>query len=303
MRFLKYKRFRIGLRTIKTAVAVSIAMLIVTAYGATTSKLIFAMLGAMAAMEPTFKESLESCLTQIVGMIFGMLAGVLLLNLPLNSLLVAGIGIIFVITFYNLFQIRFSPGLPCLMVVIICTTPDIMPFTYGLGRLWDTAIGLGIGMIINTLVFPYDTSRRLQTTAECLDKEIIMFLEDMFDGDDHLPNTTKMKQMIDDMQRLLKIFSNQWLLLYLKRNRYKLDRFLELQGKARQLIAQMEVLCQMDYPGRLTDETRELLEDSGATIKDERIIDVLDEIDIVTNYHVRVLLESRNELIHVLKRK
>ena len=189
------------------------------------------------------------------------------------------------------------------MVVIICTTPDIMPFTYGLGRLWDTAIGLGIGMIINTLVFPYDTSRRLQTTAECLDKEIIMFLEDMFDGDDHLPNTTKMKQMIDDMQRLLKIFSNQWLLLYLKRNRYKLDRFLELQGKARQLIAQMEVLCQMDYPGRLTDETRELLEDSGATIKDERIIDVLDEIDIVTNYHVRVLLESRNELIHVLKRK
>ena len=303
MRFLKYKRFRIGLRTIKTAVAVSIAMLIVTAYGATTSKLIFAMLGAMAAMEPTFKESLESCLTQIVGMIFGMLAGVLLLNLPLNSLLVAGIGIIFVITFYNLFQIRFSTGLPCLMVVIICTTPDIMPFTYGLGRLWDTAIGLGIGMIINTLVFPYDTSRRLQTTAECLDKEIIMFLEDMFDGDDHLPNTTKMKQMIDDMQRLLKIFSNQWLLLYLKRNRYKLDRFLELQGKARQLIAQMEVLCQMDYPGRLTDETRQLLTDSGANVKDERMIDILDELDIVTNYHVKVLLESRNELIHVLKRK
>lgn len=303
MHFLKYKRFRIGLRTIKTAVAVSIAMLIVTSYGATTSKLIFAMLGAMAAMEPTFKESLESCLTQIVGMIFGMLAGVLLLNLPLNSLLVAGIGIIFVITFYNLFQIRFSPGLPCLMVVIICTTPDIMPFTYGLGRLWDTAIGLGIGMIINTLVFPYDTSRRLQTTAECLDKEIIMFLEDMFDGDDHLPNTTKMKQMIDDMQRLLKIFSNQWLLLYLKRNRYKLDRFLELQGKARQLIAQMEVLCQMDYPGRLTDETRQLLTDSGANVKDERMIDILDELDIVTNYHVKVLLESRNELIKVLKQK
>ena len=58
--FAKYKRFRIGFRTIKTAVAVIIAMLIVTSYGATTSKLIFAMLGAMAAMEHTFKESLES---------------------------------------------------------------------------------------------------------------------------------------------------------------------------------------------------------------------------------------------------
>lgn len=302
MRFLKYKRFRIGLRTLKTAAAVIISMAIVTAYGATTSKLIFAMLGAMAAMEPTFKESLESCLTQIVGMIFGMLAGVLLLNLPLNSLLVAGIGIIFVITLYNLFQIRFSPGLPCLMVVIICTTPDIQPFTYGLGRLWDTAIGLGVGMIINTLVFPYDTSRRLQTTAECLDKEIIAFLEDMFDGDNHLPNTEKMTQMIDDMQRLLKIFSNQWLLLYLKKNKHKLERFLQLQGKARQLIAQMEVLCRMDYPGRLTDDTRKLLKDSGANIKDERVIDRVEELDIVTNYHIKMLLETRQELISVLKK-
>lgn len=302
MRFLKYKRFRIGLRTLKTAAAVIISMAIVTAYGATTSKLIFAMLGAMAAMEPTFKESLESCLTQIVGMIFGMLAGVLLLNLPLNSLLVAGIGIIFVITLYNLFQIRFSPGLPCLMVVIICTTPDIQPFTYGLGRLWDTAIGLGVGMIINTLVFPYDTSRRLQTTAECLDKEIIAFLEDMFDGDNHLPNTEKMTQMIDDMQRLLKIFSNQWLLLYLKKNKHKLERFLQLQGKARQLIAQMEVLCRMDYPGRLTDETRELLKDNGANIEDKRVIDRVEELDIVTNYHVKMLLETRQELISVLKK-
>ena len=303
MRFLKYKRFRIGLRTLKTAIAVSIAMLIVTAYGATTSKLIFAMLGAMAAMEPTLKESFEACLTQIVGLILGMLAGVVLLYLPLNPLIVAGIGIVFVITFYNLLQIRFSPALSCLMVVTICTSTDIMPFTYGLGRLWDTTIGLAVGMFINTLVFPYDTSRRIQTTAECLDKEVITFLEDMFDGDEHLPNTKKMSQIIDDLQRLLNIFSSQWVLLYLKRNRHKLRRFLQLQGKARQLIAQMEVLCQMDYPGRLTDETRELLEDSGATIKDERIIDVLNEVDIVTNYHVRIMLESRNELIHVLKRK
>ena len=45
----KHSRFRIGLRTMKTAAAVVIAMIVVDAYGATTSKLIFAMLGAMAA--------------------------------------------------------------------------------------------------------------------------------------------------------------------------------------------------------------------------------------------------------------
>ena len=298
--FAKYKRFRIGFRTIKTAVAVIIAMLIVTSYGATTSRLIFAMLGAMAAMEHTFKQSLESCLTQFIGMFIGSLVGVLLLKLPFPSLLVAGIGIVFVITLYNLFYIKFSPTLPCLMVVIICTTPNIQPFTYALGRLWDTAIGLSVGMLINTLVFPYNNSRQIRATAECLETELILFLEDMFDGDLHLPDTHKMTQTIDEMAGQLKIFSKQWLLLHLKRNRHKLETFQVLEGKSRELVAQMEVLCRMEYPGRLNDQNRKRLKECGAEIKDDRLIDVEQEFDIITNYHVSQILTLRQELIDVL---
>lgn len=298
--FAKYKRFRIGFRTLKTAVAVIIAMLIVTSYGATTSRLIFAMLGAMAAMEHTFKQSLESCLTQFIGMFIGSLVGVLLLKLPFPSLLVAGIGIVFVITLYNLFHIKFSPTLPCLMVVIICTTPNIQPFTYALGRLWDTAIGLSVGMFINTLVFPYNNSRQIRATAECLETELILFLEDMFDGDLHLPDTHKMTQTIDEMTGQLKIFSKQWLLLHLKRNRHKLETFQVLEGKSRELVAQMEVLCRMEYPGRLNDQNRKRLKECGADIKDERLIDVEQELDIITNYHVSQILTLRQELIDVL---
>lgn len=301
MRF-KRNKFRIGLRTLKTAAAVIISMIIVTAYGATTSKLIFAMLGAMAAMEPSFKESLESCLTQIVGMIFGALAGVLLLALPLNHVLVAGIGIVFVITLYNVFHIRFSPSLPCLIVVTLCTTSDIQPFSYAIGRFWDTAIGLGVGMFINTLIFPYDTSRQIRSTAEYLDKELIYFLENMFDGDNRLPDTEKMVNMIDNMARQLQIFSKQWLLLHLRRNRKQLRTFKIYEVKAKQLIANLEVLCQMDYPGRLNEENRNLLKTCGANILDPREIDIMqEELDIVTNYHVSQILTLREDLIEVLK--
>lgn len=303
-KYLHFKRnkFRIGLRTLKTAAAVIISMMIVTSYGATTSKLIFAMLGAMAAMEPSFKESLESCLTQIVGMFFGVLAGVILLALPLNHVLVAGIGIVFVITLYNVFHIRFSPSLPCLIVVTLCTTPDIQPFTYAIGRFWDTAIGLGIGMIINTLVFPYDTSQQIRTTAEYLNKELIYFLEDMFDGDNRLPDTEKMVNMIDDIARQLQIFSKQWLLLHLRRNRKQLRTFKIYEVKAKQLVANLEILCQMDYPGRLDDENRKLLKACGANILDPREIGVIqEELDVVTNYHVSQILTLREDLIDVLK--
>lgn len=116
---LKQLHIHIGLRTVKTIAAVIISMIVVNAYGATSSKLIFAMLGAMAAVQPTFRESVESCLAQIVGVLFGALAGVLLLTLPLHPLVATGIGMLLVITLYNGLRIRFSPSLPCLIVVML----------------------------------------------------------------------------------------------------------------------------------------------------------------------------------------
>ena len=71
-------QIRIGPRTIKTAAAVIVAMVIVHFYGTTTSRMTFAMLGAMAAVEPTFNDSLRSCLAQIVGVFFGSLVGLFL---------------------------------------------------------------------------------------------------------------------------------------------------------------------------------------------------------------------------------
>lgn len=297
---MKLPKVHIGLRTVKTVAAVVISMFVVDFYGATTSKLIFAMLGAMAAVQPTFKESLESCLTQITGVFFGALAGVLLLALDLPQLVATGIGIVLVITLYNTFRIQFSPSLPCFMVVMICTTPGIQPMTYAFGRIWDSAIGLGIGMLINTLIFPYDNSQQIRSTVRSLDSELIRFMEDMFDGDDILPDAEKMTQKIDSMARQLQIFSNQKLLLRLKRQRQELESFRACEGKARELVAHMEVLCHIGRPGRLSQENRHRLQACNAEIRDQRPLDSVMERDVVTNYHVSQILTLRQELLRAL---
>lgn len=298
----KRLRIHIGLRTLKTAVSVILSMIIVDAYGATTSKLIFAMLGAMAAVQPTFKESLESCLTQIVGVLFGALIGVLLMALKLPQLLTAGIGIVMVITLYNALGIRFSPSLACLIVVTLCTTDGIQPMTYAVGRIWDSAIGLGVGMAINTLVFPYDNSNRIRALIESLDGELIRFLEEMFDGDDVMPDAEKMTRTIDDMSLQLKIFRNQKLLMRLRRQKEKLELFRACEGMARELVARMEVLSRMEYPGRLNEENRRRLKACGADIRDKRSLKNPRERDMVTNYHIRQILELRVDLLEALKK-
>ncbi len=298
---IKYRRIRIGLRTIKTAAAVIISMMIIASMGLSSSKMIFAMLGAMATMENTFRDSLEACLTQVVGLFCGAVMGMILLASPIPHLIDAGIGIILVITLYNQFHIRFSPALPCLIVVTMCTTPDIVPFEYAVGRLIASGIGLLVGLAINTLVFPYDNSNKIHAAIDYLDKELIRFLEDLFDGDNHLPDTEKMNQMIDDMKRQLKIFSGQSFVIHKTEKRRQLELYKKCVGKERQLIAHMEVLSQMKYPGRLTEGNKERLKKKGAVIRDQRVIDEMKELDIVTNYHVEQLLYLRLELMNELK--
>lgn len=298
---MKPAKFRIGLRILKTAAAVVLSMAIVNTYGATTSKLVFAMLGAMAAMEPTFQDSLKSCLTQIVGLFFGALIAILLLRFSIHPLISAGIGIILVITLYNTFHIHFSPSLPCLIVVTLCTTPDIQPLSYALGRFWDSTIGLSVGMLINTLIFPYDNSQKIKATAEGLDKELLLFLEDLFDGDSFFPNEEKMIQKTTEMAAQLTIFSKQRPIYHARRYQRTRQSFQNFEKKARLIVIHMAVLSRMGHPGILNEENKELLLQCGAAISEQNHPEQPTEKDIVTNYHVRQLLLLREELLTELQ--
>lgn len=314
----KWFRLHIGMRTLKTTMAIILAMVIVDFYGATTSKLIFAMLGAMAAVQPTFKESVESCLSQIVGVLFGAMAGLLLISLPISHLVATGIGVILVITLYNVLHIQFSPSLACFVVVMLCTSPGTDPFSYAFGRIWDTAIGLLVGLLINILIAPYDNSRKIHAIAESLDKELLLFLEDMFDGDAHLPEAKEMSKKLETLAQQLELFSNQKLVLHLRRQKEQLEIFHVCEQKAKELLARMELLRQMGEPGILNEENKERFRACGIRLPEAESVDGVDneidsggqiaapavptERDIVINYHVRQILNIRAELLAALRK-
>ena len=297
---LNYKKIHIGRRTFKTAIAVIISLVVVSMYGSTASRMVFAMLGAMCAMENTFKQSLEACMTQIVGMILGAIVATLLSFLPIPALLMVGIGIVFIIVVYNLMGVHFSPNLPCLIIVTSCMNADVYAFEYAFGRLWDTAIGLTVGMLINVLILPYDNSLKIRQAIECLEREVILFLEEMFDGDKEYPDTEKMRKTIDDMAGQLGLYSKQWMPFHVKKDKEQLKVFLKCESKARELLAQMEVLSQMERPGRIDPDIRKRLAENGADIRDKRKIIRYEEEDIITNYHVTQILNLRDDLIQTI---
>ena len=293
----------VGLRTIKTAAAIIIALAIVSRYGASSAKLIFAMLGAMSAVQPTFRASLDACLTQIVGVSFGAVMGLLLRELPISYLTAIGIGVIIIITVYNSLHVTLSPSLPSFILVMVCTTADLSPLSYALGRIWDTAIGLGVGILVDVLVFPYDNSRKIQGALEGLDQDVLRFLEEIFDGDDVLPDGEALAGKLSAMEKQLAIFSKQKLFFHLGRQKRELARFRSCDRMAKELVCHMKALCLLERPGRLTEENRRRLAAAGAEIRDGRPLDSIMELDVVTNYHVGQLLTLRQELLQELGRR
>lgn len=297
---LTLEKIHIGRRTIKTVAAVVIAMLAAEYFGTTSSRLIFAMMGAMEAVRPTFKESVEAVLSQFIGIVVGALAAVLLHTLPIPYVVAAGIGILVVIVFYNVLRIPFSPSLACFIVVMVCTTSDVHPLMYALGRIWDSAIGLSVGMLINVLVFPYDNSKKFRQAVQNLDAELILFLEDIFDGDNSLPDADIMEKKLADLEYQLSIFANQVLPFHKARQREKLQLFRMCEGRARRLVSHLEVLCAMDIPGQLNDENLARLRADGANIAEQPDLKSWTDKDTITNYHVEQILALRKELLSII---
>ena len=135
-----------------------------------------------------------------------------------------------------------------------------------------------------------------------LETELIRFLEDMFDGDDHFPNTEKTIRSIDDMARQLVTFSKQISILHPRRHRRDYEKYQLYVKNARQIVAHMEVLCRTEKLGVLNAENLKRLHRCGAVIRDQRIIHAPEEEDIITNYHVSQLLTLRQELLDSMKK-
>ena len=286
----------VGLRTIKTAVAVILALLVVQYYGVSTAKVVFAPIGAMSAVGPTFKASAAACLTQICSVTVGAVLSIVMMELRVPPIAAVGIGIVILLWMYQYSHLKLLPVLPCLVLVNICLTPGVEAVSYSLSRLWDTAIGLGIGMLINTLVFPYDNSRKIRQTMAGLDWDLIQFLEDMFDGDEHLPEAEELSKKISALEGQLALFADQRLLFRRKRQKRELRTLRTCEDIAHELLVELETLRNMEQQGCLNQENRKALRALGAQISEEVPKEHWTREDVVVNYHVARALQLRKDL-------
>lgn len=279
----------IGLRTVKTGLAVALALLFADLRGSTS--LIFAAIGAISAMSRTVGDAFESCRTQLTGILLGAGFGALFVSVLSNFRYVGiGLGLIALILLCVRLRLQFAVPLSCIVFVSICLSPAGDAFQYGFNRLLDTAIGLATALVINVAIKPYNNSRRIVGLLRQFQQSVPAYVDDrVLYG--RYPDLSPLREQLERISAELTTFEKQRAF----RSHSHAEQAIFLRGcerLAQSVWQELSALCAMDEKGRLSPENAKRLTLLGLTVPDGICAAPKTTADIVGNYHLDNLLRA-----------
>lgn len=153
-----FSKFPIGMRSIKTAIAVCLSAAVVKyiLHGIP----FFACIGAAAAMERTMSDSYKAAIIRNLGTLIGGAVGILLAVIFTGAVsdnsVFLGIGVIPVIALIKKTgrQESVIPGCIVYFATVFLNNSAQSALDYGVTRIIETLIGSLIGIAVNFLIFP-----------------------------------------------------------------------------------------------------------------------------------------------------
>ncbi len=152
---------KIGMRMIKSSVAVFICFLI--SFARPDAMPFYSAIAAILCMQPDVSNSIKVALNRTIGTFIGGIMGVLVLlifhfKLPPEMLilkyLIVSILIIPLIYITILIKKPTASYITCVVFlsIVIAHGNDVNPFMFGINRIIDTLIGIGVSLAINAII-------------------------------------------------------------------------------------------------------------------------------------------------------
>lgn len=198
---------KIGMRNIKTAIAVCICILI--------SKLLkmeypfYAAIAAIVTMQNSVTGSYKAGRQRILGTFVGALVGMVCASIQRGSAIVSALGIIIVIYFCNKLKWNKSTSIACIVfTAIMLNIGNKAPFLYAFNRLLDTFIGINVALIVNHFIYPYKYLEKIEMHCSELENSIFEIIKDMVYGDKRM-DVEFFKKGIDNLDKMLNTYSTE----------------------------------------------------------------------------------------------
>ncbi len=293
----------IGLRVLKTALAVAIALLVAHLLG--SSLPIFAVIGAISAMNRNLNDTLHECLNQIIGTFLGfVVASVFVRVLPNPAFFLwMGLGTLLVTVACLRLNVQFAVPLACIVFADICLYGGGNDQVwYGFHRFLDTVVGLVVALVVNLTIKPYNN-----------EKSIVQALQGILDGmPDYLdtrvlqgryPDLSPLHARLKRLSKEMQIYEGQFVRIFRAPNAQPSEAAY-LRG-CEQLAIRMDqelsALCCMDVMGAPNEDNVKRLTELGLKIPDIQAQWYSEQDNMVLNYHLSNLLDAYQFLRDMLK--
>lgn len=291
----KFKKLKVGLRTIKTAFAVSLSMFIVELLNLQSP--LFAGIGAVSSMQSSVSESLISGKNRILGTIVGAIIGLIFSMFLTKNYFILAIGIIFTISINNYFGWNKSLQLACYVYMgTFLKDPDERS-SYAIYRLLSTFVGIGVGTLINYFVAApdikkifgqqkeeiYQTAKSLVFTLVTTNKEVEL---------------EELKTELYDLEQSFDIYKQE--LNYDFSHKKIPKSSIEIIRMIEEISADLNTIIYLDMKPVLNEENGLLFEriynEDYTLIQREK-----DKKDIIYNYHINRTLNNLIEIESLLE--
>ena len=159
--FEEHYHFHVGMRIIKTAIAVFICGLIGWIRGEEMN--FFAMIAAVICIQKSTEATIKNSFNRVIGTAIGGFYGVLVLFcetqlrmqrfMPAYIFVVSAMMIPIIVTTLAIHK-RTVTGFSCIVFLSIAVyhVTDASPYTYALNRLLDTTVGIVVAFLVNVIM-------------------------------------------------------------------------------------------------------------------------------------------------------
>lgn len=157
------RQYKIGLRAVKTAIAVSLCMLMT--YVFKRDEAFIAAFAAIICMQPTYNQTFKSGLNRTFGTVLGGFIGYALLEFstiiplykPWWNIILAPLCLLLVIYLCNTFNKQPSVSIACIVLLCCIAQPSEEindALIYVINRVLSTTFGIVIAMLVNKFLWP-----------------------------------------------------------------------------------------------------------------------------------------------------
>lgn len=290
---------KIGMRTVKTAIAVSLTIFIAQIIKLKSP--FFAGIAAIIAMQSSVAGSFKTGKSRMLGTVLGAALGLVCSLISPTNPIVIGIGVIVIIHLCNVLEWKKSATIAA--IVFLSITYNQEPgnrLNYSLYRTLDTFVGIIIATFVNFFILPPNFKNKVHFSCNNILAESLNLVESLIWKNKNI-DIEELNHIKNNLKTLEDYYGT--LREEVELNICKGEDCRHLKNtydSFNDIYDNLGILSGIDFDPIINRTNSQILE----RIYDKKVPhsdrNAMVEMDIVSNYHLKIILEEMEYLIEIL---